>query len=601
MADSRRNSIEEIRQKLNILDVVSEYVTVKRAGKNLKGLCPFHSEKTPSFTVNEDYQSWHCFGCGEHGDVFSFVMKIENLTFAEALERLAKRAGVELKPAGGFQINRRELLAKVNSVSAAYYSSILKKSLYAQQYLQSRGVTQDTITLFGIGYSLPDWDTLCKHLESKRISLKDAAEVGLVVLNNRNNTMYDRFRNRIVFPIHDIQSRVIGFGGRAVGDDIPKYLNSPETPLFNKSRMLYGLNFARKSITELGYVIVVEGYMDVVTAHQAGFVNSVATMGTALTTDHIKLLSRYTNKVVLSYDSDSAGMKAALKSATMFIEADIDVRIVRLPKGADPDSMIREGRTAEYSSIVSNALPLIDYKLALLTEKYDANIPSGRTAILKEAARIIADVDLFVERERYIKDLITYHPNLDIGNTKAQNQIRADVESIIKRKNRPAAVNIKQKAVSSVPSAVIIAENMILKALLKGHDKSELVIESLTPDHFKRDASRNAAKLIFEKYTKALPIIPASLIDEADDAAGKYISELIMSDNEPPVTDKALQDCIKRILKSKKSYKTSDILAPYIKQGNIKTDNNKEQTMQELETYLRESGKLPNTKGSKGV
>ncbi|MHB1000624.1 MAG: DNA primase [Armatimonadota bacterium] len=597
MVDSR-SAIEEVRYRINILDVISEYVAVKRAGKNLKGLCPFHGEKTPSFTVNEEYQSWHCFGCGEHGDVFSFLMKMENLSFAETLERLAKRAGVDLAPLQGRQPSRKESLAKINSVAAAYFSTMLKKSPVALNYLQTRGMADQTIDQFRIGYAAPAWDGLMLYLARKGVAESDALDLGLVVHNEQAGKFYDKFRHRIIYPIFDIQDRIIGFGGRSIGDDQPKYMNSPETPLFIKARSLYGLNFARKKIGESGFAVVVEGYMDVITAHQAGFSNCVATLGTALTPDHITVLSRYTKKVVLAYDADSAGMKAALKGAEMFTDAECDVRIVRLPKGDDPDSIIRNGRASEFHAALAGALPITDYKLAILLEKHDTTNPAGRTAILKEAAKIIAEVPSFTERERYIKELISYHPNLDIGNTKAQDQIRADIEAVARRKQGSAVADNTNRIVSKMPSALDMAENIVLKVLAVAGEGSEIVLKSLAPDDFCNEISRSAAKYIYEKFDEKRGIYLPDLHEIADGNLSRFLSELVMRDEGPPVSEKVLQDCITRIMKSKIKLRTSEVLAPHLKQGRIDIEkNNRDQSMQKLEEYLKKSGKLPDTGG----
>ncbi|MHB1456939.1 MAG: DNA primase [Armatimonadota bacterium] len=589
MFDSR-SAIDEIRSRLNILDVVSEYVSIKRAGKNLKGLCPFHSEKTPSFTVSEDYQSWHCFGCGEHGDVFSFVMKIENLTFAEVLERLAKRTGVDLQPVKGLPVSRKESLAKINSLSAAFYSAALKNSQLASKYLEARGIAQETANLFGLGFAPPDWDALLQHLTKSRVSITDAMEAGLLVKNDKTGNTYDKFRNRIIYPIHDVQERVIGFGGRAVNDEMPKYMNSPETPLFNKSKTLYGLNFARKKISETGFVIIVEGYMDVITAHQAGFTNCVATLGTALTSDHISILSRYTKKVVLAYDADSAGMKAALKGAAMFAEAESDVRIIRLPKGDDPDSIIRSGRSAEFDAAVKNALPITEYKLESLKDKYDSSTPAGSSALLKEAAKIIADVDSFTERERYIKDLVRYHPNIGIGNTNAQNQIRADIEAVARRKQNTAVKSAAGKAVISTSSAIEKAENVVLRIVAINGEGAQLVLEALEPDDFSREISKSTAEVIFTRCKENRNISVPDLIIGMDEQTSRFLSGLVVRDDGPPVSERVLQDCIDKIKKAKMKLRTTEVGAPFMKDGIIDAKE-REQFLQKMEEIRKKANR----------
>ena len=588
MGGSRDSVKEEIRSRIGVLDVVSEYVSLKRAGKSHKGLCPFHSEKTPSFNVNEDFQTWHCFGCGEHGDVFTFLMKIENLTFPEALEKLAKRAGVNLEPFQKGETSRKEVLAQVNSLAAAYYSDLLKKNQVAFDYLRERGLADQTIEQFRLGYAAPEWDGFVQYLTKKGRQTKDAVEAGLVG-RTEDGRYYDRLRHRIIFPILDIQERIIGFGGRAFGDDQPKYLNSPETPLFSKTRSLYGLNIARKSITENDGAIVVEGYMDVIAAHQSGFPSCVATLGTALTQEHIKVLMRYSRKVVLAYDSDSAGMKAALRSAAMFYEADCDVRIARLPAGDDPDSLLRKGKVAEFSAVISGALPIVDHRLAILRDQTDLSGSAGRAAMLKRAAQVIAEIPSFAEREKYIRQLLDYHSNWDIGPTAAQDQIRKDVEAEVRRRGGSV---IKRSEVGSSRglAGVQKAESAVLKALIRG-DMAEAIVQSLTPQSFSTDTSRAAAEAAFEMFREKQGIYLPELLDAVDQEVGRFLSELAIGDDGPPISEKALQDYIALIENSKvRKLRTSEVIAPYMKNGSIDPKTWPE-GQAEIEEYLRKSGK----------
>lgn len=593
MADSR-GAIEEIRQRVGIVDVVSEYVAVKRTGKSYKGLCPFHSEKTPSFTVSDEFQTWHCFGCGEHGDVFSFLMRVENLTFPEVLERLAKRAGVELEPVQARQSGRKQLLAGINSMAAAYYSALLKRTPIAMEYLRGRGLADQTIEQFRLGYAAPAWDGLVRHLTQKGVDMKNAAQAGLVIQRDRGG-YYDRFRHRIVFPIFDIQERVVGFGGRAMGDDEPKYLNSPETPLFSKAGSLYGLSPARKSIADNGHAIVVEGYMDVITAHQAGFSNCVATLGTALTLEHIKLLSRYAGRVVLAYDADSAGMAAALKGAAMFGEVECDVRIARLPSGDDPDSLLREGRASEFADAVSKALPVVDCRLAILEERHDLSGPAGRAAMLKEAMRVLAEVPSSVEREKYIRSLARYHPNFESGTTRAEDHIRADIDALMRHRKDVGAARPATGSTARAATALEKAESAVLRVLICDSEGADAIIESLDPEDFGTEMGRAAAKIVFGKFCEKKGMNLPEMIEAAGKDVGGYLSGLAMRSEEPLLVGKALEDCVASIKNSKvKKMRTSDVLAAYIKQGVIESgDGSREQTMEELQTFLRKSGKLP--------
>lgn len=601
MVDSR-DAVEEIRSRINILDVISEYVALKRAGKSYKGLCPFHTEKTPSFNVSEEFQSWHCFGCSEHGDVFSFLMKIENLTFAEVLERLAKKTGVELKRSNDRQTSRRELLSRINSLAAVYYAALLKHTPIALEYLSSRGLADQTIEEFRLGYAPPAWDGLTRFLAGKKVDPTDAAQGGLLIKGERG--YYDRFRHRIVYPILDIQERVIGFGGRAIAaDDQPKYLNSPETPLFSKTKALYGLNLARKKIASEDLALVVEGYMDVIAAHQAGFNNCVATLGTALTLEHTRVLSRYTKKIVLAYDADSAGMKAALRGAAMFMDAEFDVRIARLPKGDDPDSILRRGATAEFVAAITDGLPIVDYRLSLLGDIHDVSKPSGRSALLNDAVRILAEIPSTLERERYIRSLTIgrNHPNWGSGRI-AEEDIRREIDQLLRRKvvvqpSRPSAVQTGKPA--SENSTLGSAEQSVLRALIHGSKWTAMLVEAVSPDNFGDDAGREAAAVVLDMIGKQGSINIPELLEIVSPEAGKIITELAVCEGGPPLTEEWLRGCAASMNKAHlKSLRTHDILDPYIKHGIIESGDN---PIERLKAFLKESGKVSDDSAREGM
>lgn len=588
-----RDVIDEIRNRLGILDVIGEYVTLQRAGKSNKGLCPFHSEKTPSFTVSEEYQTWHCFGCGEHGDIFSFIMKLERLTFPESVERLAKRAGVELDKFQDHRPSRRESLTGINSLAATYYFDLLKRTPSALEYLHNRGLADQTLDQFQLGFADHVPDGLTRFLAKKGVNPEDAAELGLLKKSDRGG-YYDWFRHRVIFPIFDIQERIIAFGGRAMVDDQPKYLNSPDTPVFSKTRSLYGLNLARKKIAETGYAVVMEGYMDVITAHQAGFTNCIATLGTALTSEHIKVLSRYTKKMLLAYDSDSAGMKATLRSASMFEEAECDVRIARMPSGDDPDSMIRSGRSAEFNAALSGAYPLVDYKLALLREQHDLSSAEGRSIVLKEAARILADVPSVVERDKYIKELIAFHPSWDMGITRATMQIHADVNKMIGHREGVPENTRPRRNVSMPTTALDSAQHAVLRILISGDASSEQIIAVLTPENFPNEMCRKAAQILFGKFSENKGIYLPEIIAAADEGVGRFLSELAMKDA-APINDNVLQEYVSLIKNSKvKKARTSEVMAAYMKDGMIDPSKwSHGQKATEYDEFLKKTGKKP--------
>src|SRR5579862_3221598 len=357
------SEIDLVRDRTDILHIVSFYVALKRAGRVWKGLCPFHNEKTPSFNVDPDLKRWHCFGqCSEGGDVIKFLQKVDNLTFGEALERLAIQAGVTLAPlrkdgsrrrssegspeqAEDSEVSERERLFAAAECAARFYEETLARSSEAREYLQKRAIAHEAQKQFRLGYAGEDWDGLARFLSRQGVSVQDAVTAGLLVATDKKS-YYDKLRGRIVFPILDAQERVIAFGGRLMEavEGRPKYLNSAETPLFTKGRALYGLWRARKAIAASGQAIVVEGYMDVIAAHQAGIENVVAALGTSLTEHHAQILGRFAQRALLSFDADAAGLKAAQRASQIFSARDIETRMLDLPEGEDPDSLLRAGR-----------------------------------------------------------------------------------------------------------------------------------------------------------------------------------------------------------------------------------------------------------------
>jgi len=372
MAD--RSDIDEVRTRTDLVSVVERYVTLKRAGRQLKGLCPFHQEKTPSFVVSPEIGYWKCFGsCGEGGDVFKFVQKIENLTFPEALERLALQSGVTLTrrapraESGGTggdvpapsEAGQKDRLRYINGLALRFYRDVLARSPMARDYLQDRGIAHAAQESFQLGFAADEWDGLCRFLTRSGISLADAEKAGLVTVGERG--AFDKMRGRLVFPILDVHERPIAFGGRLVGEakpNQPKYWNSPETPLFSKGKEMYGLWRARKAIAAKGEAVVVEGYTDVIACHQAGFENVVATLGTSLTEEHVQTLARLASVVLLAFDADSAGLKAASRAAQIFEAQEVDVRVLDMPEGEDPDSLLKLGKRRVFEQAMENALPL---------------------------------------------------------------------------------------------------------------------------------------------------------------------------------------------------------------------------------------------------
>ena len=411
------NDVELIKSRLDIVEVVGEYVRLKQSGQNWKGLCPFHGEKTPSFMVHKEKQIWHCFGCGLGGDVFEFIEKIENVDFPEALELLARKAGVELTraPQDGQTSSQRTRLFHLLEAAAAFYQAQLQTSASAgaKQYLLKRGVTEESINTFSLGYALPEWDKLTNHLRHEGFSIDELVAAGLALKSERGPGVYDRFRDRLMFPISDAQGRIVGFGGRTLEANVKeasatagqaKYINSPQGPIYNKSLILYNLFQAKEYIRAQGYALLVEGYMDVVGSWQAGVKNVAATSGTALTPEQIKLLKRYTSEIRLAFDADLAGQTASERGIDLALQAELEVKIVRLSQGKDPDEAARAGADG-FKTDVERALPVGDYAFDTVLTRVDATTREGKKQAAKLLLAAIAKLPNPVERDFYLKRL----------------------------------------------------------------------------------------------------------------------------------------------------------------------------------------------------
>lgn len=439
MAGDLQQQKEEIRDRSDIVALIGQYTRLVRSGKNWKGLCPFHSDRNPSFYVNPQGQYYKCFSCGEHGDVFTFIQKKENLDFLEAMEHLAKRAGVafERHEPNPEQKSEREEMFELNRIATEYYKERLALSPDAQGYLATRALLKSTQEQFDIGYAPPDWEGLSFHLQRKNANIPLALKMGLLKSRQpANNGVYDAFRNRIIFPIHDLNQRVIAFGGRALGDDPAKYLNSEQSAIFDKSRTLYGLCFARKHLTEKNPPVFVEGYVDVVTAHQAGFQQCVATLGTSMTEEHGRMLARYSPKVIVCYDGDAAGIKATLRASAIWESLGVEsaeVRIARLPAGDDPDSVLKRGDSALFQQALDSAIPRVEYQIELALQPYDLTNSDSKVNALKELLPIFATISSHVERDRYIQRYAYLHATYAYNAGRAIMQIAAETEEIAQR------------------------------------------------------------------------------------------------------------------------------------------------------------------------
>ena len=404
------SDIQKIKDSLQVQDIVGEYVELKSAGANQKGLCPFHHEKTPSFMVSPQKQIWHCFGCHKGGDIFTFLQEIEGIEFFEALKILAKKANIplDLKKADPHIASLKERLVILHEYSADFFALTLKNSnsaKYARDYIEKRGLTKNDIKKFQLGYAAESWDSLYTFLKKKSFSKNEIKESGLVV-QKADGQYYDRFRDRLMFPLADQNGTVIGFSGRTLKKETgaAKYINSPQTLLYNKSAFLYGLDKAKQKIKQLEYAIIVEGYMDVIASSGAGITNTVAASGTALTIDQIKLLKRYANNVILAFDFDTAGLNASLRGIDLAWQERFSVKIAKLEQGKDPDDVIRED-PKKWKHAIAHSVHVIDHYLNILTEKYNPKSADGKKKIAKELIPILARIGDKIEQTHYLQKL----------------------------------------------------------------------------------------------------------------------------------------------------------------------------------------------------
>ncbi len=469
--------IEKIKESNDIVDIISESVPLKRVGRNYWGLCPFHNEKTPSFSVTREKQLFKCFGCGEGGNVITFIMKSKNLDFNEALRLLADKANITLEEtAENRKSNEKiEVYFKMHVDAARFFFKNLKDNKEIREYFYKRGITDQMIRSFGLGYALNSWDSLLKYLKAMNYKEEDIVKCGLATKNDKGK-IYDRFRNRIMFPVFDVRGRVIAFGARVMDDSKPKYLNSPETPIYNKGTHLYGLNFARKNSKEKS-LIIVEGYMDCISLNQAGVKNVVASLGTALTKMQARLLKRNSEEVFISYDADIAGQTATVRGLDVLSSEGIDVKVVQIPKGKDPDDYIRAEGVDKFNELLKGALPLIDYKILKAKDGLNVKEDQGRITYAKRVVSILNDLDP-IEKDVYVQKV---SEDTGISENALMSLMKGDEEGI-----RVMDTSSIGKAVH-IESAHIKAERALLKLLSEGPYLAERIQldDFILPSHRK--------------------------------------------------------------------------------------------------------------------
>lgn len=528
--------VEMVRLRADIIEVISHYVALKKKGKYYFGPCPFHSEKEPSFAVMPEKQAFHCFGCGAGGDVFKFLMLKENMTFPEAVRLLAEQNGVAIPVFGAApdreQARRAERAYRLNMLAKEYFRSVLQShdaAGVAREYLAERGLSREALELFQVGFALPAWDGLLVTLSKQGFQLKELVEAGLATKGEESGRCYDRFRSRIMFPIWDDRGRVAGFGGRVIDETQPKYLNTPETTYFNKGKVLYGLHLAKSSIREKGFVIIVEGYLDVITAHQFGITNVVASLGTSLTRDQARLIMSYVRDVMVAYDADSAGVAATLRSLALFTELGCQVRVVNIPDGKDPDQFIRRRGVQAWNSLVENAHSSVEYTLKEAIGQKEIRTVFEKVKVLQQVLPGLAGLQSEVEKEEGIKVLVK---NLSLSWETVTGELRRFED--LHRKKWPDPDNIAKNkhnilSRSDQSSARDKAERGILRLILEDPALGKAVLEERGESFFYQSVYRKIFNLCLNA-TGPGAYRPAMIFKHLTDDEQKLLSGLLMEE-----------------------------------------------------------------------
>ena len=554
--------IDDIKNSNDIVDIISQYVILKRSGRNFFGLCPFHKEKTPSFSVSPDKQIFHCFGCGAGGNVIHFISKIENVDFRESLEILAERAGIKLPTLDGTIDNKRQELKEkvyqINKDAALFYHDTLYKptSKLAQEYIKRRKLDNKTLKTYTIGYAEGN-SNLYRFLKDKNYTDEEILASDLV--NKMGNSFVDRFKNRLIFPIQDVRNRYIAFGGRVLDNSLPKYINSPENLVYSKARNLYGLNIAKNSKTE--NLIIVEGYMDVVSLHQRGIENVVASCGTALTEAQGRLLRKYSQKVIISYDSDGAGQAATLRGLEILSNLGCDIRILQMEGAKDPDEYVIKYGNGRFNNLVDNAISLIEFKVKVLKKDLNLDNVNDKIKFLNEIAKLVSTVDNRIEQEVYI-DKISREYNI------SKEAIYAEISKLSYSKNQGKKTlesNYRKTIVkknSVLPEALEKRENMIIALLLDGKESVYKQIKGiLSPDDFKKEENKKIMQKLYEEFEKGNSNINNILeVFNDNEEIISILTSIMADDYEIRDDKKAIEDLINNYKKERLMNRKKEII-----------------------------------------
>ncbi len=529
--------LEEIKSRIDIVDFISDYVSLKKSGQNYKGLCPFHSEKTPSFMVSQPKQIFHCFGCNAGGDMVSFLMKHENLSFSEALRYIAKKAGIRIEDFGpdkDFSVKREKIL-QINEEAVKFFIKNLTASKGPMDYLKKRGVSEESLKSFSVGYAADQWDALFVHLKKSGYADSLILNARLVIADGKGSR--DFFRKRIIFPISNLKNDVIAFGGRVMDNSLPKYLNSAETDVFKKSETLFAINLAREEIRKKGHAIIVEGYLDAIICHQYGFKNTIAPLGTALTSKHLQKLKILTDKVILVFDSDSAGIAAARRSLAILCESDFKSQVLLLPESEDPDSFLRKNGSLPFQKMIADALSMIEFLL---------NTAKGeRTDQVREVLGMVANVKDILRTEEMLGELAD-------RSRMNESALRSELERI-KKKTGLQAVQGTKSTITPSPRE----ELLLLSAVISFPEKAETVLSRFNVEDIRDETIRS----LFHKIKSCGDNVSImSLIENADAAERALITKLSVDPGfDPELADQNIDDCLQTM--AYKSYEERKRLA----------------------------------------
>ena len=554
--------VEEVRQRTDITDLIGSYVRLQKKGANYMGLCPFHNEKSPSFSVSPGRQMYHCFGCGVGGNAFTFVMEYENYTFVEALKYLAERAGVKL-PEIEYSAQEkaaadlRSRIFEANKLAAKYFVYQLRteQGKPAYDYFKKRGLTEETIKKFGLGYSSKYSDSLYKYLKQQGYEDSFLKETGLVTLEESRGGR-DKFWNRAMFPIMDANNKVIAFGGRVMGDGTPKYLNSPETKIFDKSRNLYGLNYAK--LSRKPYMLICEGYMDVISLHQAGFTNAVASLGTALTGLQANLLSRYTKEVYLTYDSDGAGVKAALRAIPIMKEAGISVKVVDMKPYKDPDEFIKALGAEEYQRRIDHATGSFFFELQVLEQGYNFDDPEQKTKFFHEVAKKLLGFSDEIERANYEEAVARrYNISYDmlhklVVKYGTQMVVIQGTAVPASQSNESGKTSLKQKEKEEEKDGITKPQKLLLTWLVTEPEYFRKIRGLIAPADFSEGFCRTVAEMVFAQFEESGKVNPAQIINhfenkEEQTMAASLFSTEFREEMDVAGQKKAFEDTVRKV------------------------------------------------------